>query len=349
MGLILLTIGILLVPFTVIKFKSVAVSAPTKSVIDQSPANRIRTILAVIFFLWVALLLGGYFLINNGQLAILVMPVLAIMGILLPIGAFIFITWRKVGPLEISRSWGVLSTGMTLSPLLGFILEFGLLVLLFAFIMIILMQDSSLLNDLEITATRLASGQDNPQIINHMLVSFLDRPINRFLVYSIIAGLIPIIEEIVKQIPIWLLAWRKLSPRAGLLIGALGGAGFALTESLMTVSALGGTEQWLYQILGRAGAGLMHIITGAIGGWGLASAMQGKSYLKAVLAYLVSVIIHSLWNAIATWDSLTQLAGSSSLSSSAFQQGGLFPLITLGGLFLIMFLFLLNIQKVIKD
>ncbi len=47
------------------------------------------------------------------------------------------------------------------------------------------------------------------------------------MIYSIIAGLIPIIEEIAKQIPVWLLAWRKLSPRAGLLVGALGGAGFA--------------------------------------------------------------------------------------------------------------------------
>ena len=154
--------------------------------------------------------------------------------------------------------------------------------------------------------------------------------------------MIPIIEEIAKQIPVWLLAWRKLSPRAGLLVGALGGAGFALTESLMTITAMGGTEQWLYQILGRSGAGLMHICTGAIGGWGLSSAMQDKNYLKAILAYLVTVVIHGLWNAVATWDGLSQLIESSSYSA-------IIPVAVLSGLFIIMLALILNIQKLIKD
>jgi hypothetical protein len=340
-GLILLTISILLVPFTIIKFFSLG-SSRQATVLGPLAAKHARMILVVFILLWVALLLIGYFLLGKGMLATLILPALAILGVLLPISAYLIVAWQKVGPLETSRSWGALSAGLTFSPLLGIGLEFGFLVLVFAFIMVIILQDSSLLSNLEITATRLASGQDNPEIINNILVSFLSRPVNRFMIYSIIAGLIPIIEEIAKQIPIWLLAWRKLSPRAGLMIGALGGAGFALTESLMTISTLSGTTQWLYQILGRSGAGLMHICTGAIGGWGLASAMQGKNYIKAVLAYLVTIIIHGLWNATAIWDGISQLIASSSHDS-------LFPVAILSGLFIIMLVFLLNIQKLIKD
>ncbi len=106
-----------------------------------------------------ALLLIGYFLVDKGMLATLILPVLAILGVLLPISAFLIVVWHKAGPLETSRSWGALSAGLTFSPLLGICLEFGFLVLVFAFIMVIIMQDSSLLSNLEITATRLASGQ----------------------------------------------------------------------------------------------------------------------------------------------------------------------------------------------
>ena len=310
-GLILLTIGFLLVPFTVAKFKSLRTTSQNTPGTDPGSVKSATKILVASLILWVILLVGGYFLAGKGLAAALTMPVFAILGILLPITIFITILWRKVGVLETSRSWGALSTGMTLSPLVGTILEFGILFLILAFMMVILMQDSSLLGRLEITASRLANGQNQPEIINNILASFLSSPMNRFIVYSVIAGLIPIIEEIVKQIPFWLLAWRKLTPRDGLLVGALGGAGFALTESLLTVTALGGTEEWLYQILGRAGAGLMHIVTGAIGGWGLASAIQGKSYARACLAYLASIVFHGLWNAMATWGGIAHLTSDS--------------------------------------
>jgi hypothetical protein len=341
-GLIMLSICILLVPFTVLKFLSLRPLRPTATAIGPFSINHVRMTLAVLILFWVVVLLLGFILVDKGILAALILPILAILGILLPISAYLIVVWRIAGPLETSRSWGSLSAGLTLSPLLGIGMEFGVLVLVFAFVMAIIMRDSSLISSLEITATRLVSGQDNPEIINNILVSFLARPINRFLLYSVIAGLIPIIEEIVKQIPVWLLAWHKLSPRAGLLVGALGGAGFALTESLMTITALSGSEQWLYQIIGRSGAGLMHICTGAIGGWGLTSAMQGKIYTKALLAYLVTIFIHGVWNATATWEGLSQLLDPSS-------PGAFFPLAILGGLFIIMLVFLSNIQKLIKD
>jgi RsiW-degrading membrane proteinase PrsW (M82 family) len=238
---------------------------------------------------------------------------------------------------------------MTLAPILATMLEFGILVIAFVFIIIVIMQDSSLVSELQLTATRLSMGQDNPEVINNMLAAFVQRPVNRFLIFSIVSGLIPIIEEVVKQIPLWLLSWRKLTPRSGFLIGALSGAGFALFEGLMATSTLGGSEQWLYLMFGRAGASLMHVTTGAIGGWGLASAIQGRSYMKAVLAYIVCIIIHGTWNALAIWDGIARLVGTSASATFHFSNASLLPMILMGVLFLLMLMFLLVNKKILKD
>jgi RsiW-degrading membrane proteinase PrsW (M82 family) len=349
LGLILLSIGGMLIPFIVHKFHSMEISGRPPAVENQPSTPRTQVLIPIMAALWAGCLLGGYFLIDQGLVASLITPLFAILAILLPVGTYLLIIGGGNGPLDRSRSWGALSSGLTLAPLLGIALEFGLLLVAFAFIMIFLMQDSSLLRDLELTAARLSSGQQNPEILKNMLVSFIGRPSNRYLIFSIIAGLVPIIEEVVKQLPLWLLAGRKLTPRAGLMIGALGGAGFAITESLLSVSTLGGSEQWFYQIIGRAGAGLMHLVTGAIGGWGLASAIGGRRYIRAALAYLTSVIIHGVWNAMAIWDGLERVTGSPSINNYRYSNNSLMPLGIMGVLFVIMFFLLLYNKTIIKD
>lgn len=144
-GLILLAISILLVPFTVLKFYSIGISRKAPFILGTLTATRTKLLLVVLILLWVALLSIGYFIDDEGMPATLILPVLAILGILLPISAILIIVWHKAGPIETSRGWGALSTGLTFSPLLGIGLEFSILVLVFVFIMVIIMQDSSLL------------------------------------------------------------------------------------------------------------------------------------------------------------------------------------------------------------
>lgn len=348
-GLMLLTIGTMLIPFTLLKIKSLRSSSLGLVMVIKPTGSHLPVLLPVLVILWSVVLLTGFFLIDAGKIASLFMPLLSILGIILPICIYLFLATRNVDSIPLSRGWGSLGSGLTIAPLLGIFLEFGSLTLVFTFIMVFMMQDSSLLTELEITATRLTSGQENPEILSNMLAAFIRHPINRFLIFSIIAGVVPIIEEIVKQIPIWLLAWRKLTPRTGLMMGTLGGAGFALTESLLSVSVIGGSDQWVYQIIGRAGAGLMHMITGALCGWGLSSAIEGKSYIKAILTYLTSVIIHGLWNAMATWEGLGRIANPSTLTSFSFLDPNQFPLIVMGILFLLMAYILIFHKNILKD
>lgn len=348
-GIIVLTIGVTLIPFAVLKIKSLSLTRVEPAL--KSPTRRFSSthIVPLLLVLWVTVLLTGYFVADKGRLSTLIMPFLAILGVIIPIAIYLSVSHDKVESLANTRGWGAISSGMSLSPLLATILEIGILAITLVFIIIIIMQDSSLMNDLQITATRLSSGQDNPEVINNILAAFIQRPVNQFLVFSIVSGLIPIIEEVVKQIPLWLLSWRKLTPRVGFMIGALGGAGFALTESLMATSSLGGSDQWLFLILGRAGASLMHVVTGAIGGWGLASAIQGRNYMKAALVYIVCIIIHGAWNALAIWEGITRLVGTHGYATLDFTKASLVPVILMGVLFLLMLLFLINNKKILKD
>jgi PrsW family intramembrane metalloprotease len=349
LGLILLTIGALLIPFAILKFKSLGLA--TGEPIVKSPAQRISSpvVVPIVLSFWATVVLVGYFIAGQGLVSTLVMPFLTIPGVILPVFFYIYSSFNKTESLPRSRGWGVLSSGITLAPFFAIVLEFGILVITMIFIVIVIMQDSSLMSELQIAATRLSSGQGNPEVINNMLVAFIRRPLNQFLLLSIVSGLIPIIEEVVKQIPLWLLSWRRLTPRVGFIIGGLGGAGFALFEGLLAASSLGGPDQWLYLIFGRAGASLMHVLTGAIGGWGLASAIQGRSYLKAVLAYVTCIIIHGAWNALAIWEGISRLVGSSTYSTLHLSRDSLPPTILMGVYFLVMLTLLIKNKKMIKD
>jgi hypothetical protein len=348
-GLILLTIGATLTPFAVLKIKSLSLTADESLVNSPTLGFSSTIIVPVLLVLWVMALLIGYLVADKGMLSTLIMPFLAILGVILPIFIYLSISHDKVESLARTRNWGAISTGMSLSPILATILEIGILTITLVFIIIVIMQDSSLMSDLQITATRLSSGQDNPEVITNMLAAFIQRPVNQFLIFSIVSGLIPIIEEVVKQIPFWLLSWRKLTPRVGFMIGALGGAGFALTESLLATLSLGGSDQWLFLILGRAGASLMHVITGALGGWGLASAIHGRNYMKAALVYIACIIIHGTWNALAIWEGIARLVGPSAYATLNFTKSSLMPVILMGAFFLLMLLFLINNKKILKD
>jgi hypothetical protein len=106
---------------------------------------------------------------------------------------------------------------------------------------------------------------------------------------------VPLVEEAVKPIGVWLLLKRSLSPAEGFAAGALSGAGFAIFESLAASST---GEGWLILVSGRIGTAAVHILTTALMGWALVLARSQKRYLRLVGTYLGVVLIHGAWNAL---------------------------------------------------
>ena len=110
------------------------------------------------------------------------------------------------------------------------------------------------------------------------------------------AVLVPLLEEAIKPIGVWLLCGRRLTPGQGFAAGVLSGAGFALMETLGYSSAT--VDNWLGITLARAGTGVMHITTTALVSWALASTWKDGRYVRVFLTYLAAVIIHGVWNSL---------------------------------------------------
>jgi hypothetical protein len=133
------------------------------------------------------------------------------------------------------------------------------------------------------------------QQMSEELLPLLQRPQVIAVLFAIIALIIPIIEELLKPLGVWVLNGRHLSPAEGFSAGMLCGAAFALLESLFSLSAALPSD-WLYTVVGRAGTGLLHIFTAGLNGWALATTWKDGKYLRAGLTYLLTVALHGTWN-----------------------------------------------------
>jgi hypothetical protein len=138
------------------------------------------------------------------------------------------------------------------------------------------------------------------ETITRSLRPIISRPEVIFAGLALMSGLIPLIEELLKPLPAWLLGKRLKTPAEGFVAGLLGGAGYALAESLGASGAFE-SSQWLSVVIGRAGTDLLHILTSGLMGLALFYAFREGKTLRLVLTYLAVVLIHGLWNFFSLW------------------------------------------------
>lgn len=240
-------------------------------------------------------LLLGYLLVTRTDFAWLGLPPLQVLAVGLPI---LWIGYLAVHGLPLGspqRSWGVLASGLVLGPALILIMEGVALVGVVVLISLWLGQQPELQEQILQLMQYTGDPQEMQQQILDLLEPYLATPAALFGALSFTAVIVPLLEEMLKPIGVWLLAGRGISPAAGFAGGALSGAGYALFESMALTSS---GEEWLYVVVARAGTGAVHIFTTALMGWALARAWRYRTYLNFGLAYLAAVLIHGLWNAL---------------------------------------------------
>ncbi len=201
------------------------------------------------------------------------------------------------------RLWGVFGSGLTLGPALALLLEFAFLMVLGGIWYVYLLQHPVLQEEISSLVQRLPQSTASPVILERVAGKYLFKPGVIISVFSYVAVIIPLVEEFIKPIGVWLLAGRDLSPREGFSLGVLSGAGYALFENL-TLSA--NAEVWSTVIITRLGTTGVHMLTSGMVGWGLASAWAEGKYLRLAKTFLVSVIIHGFWNALNILSALVQ-------------------------------------------
>ena len=123
-----------------------------------------------------------------------------------------------------------------------------------------------------------------------------------------IAIIVPLIEELLKPLAVWIFATKIESPAQGFAMGVLSGAAFALIESLN--ASADGTTSWPVIVSIRAGTSLLHMTASGLVGWGIVSAFREKRIMRFFAAYFTAVAIHGIWNACAVGTGISAVGES---------------------------------------
>lgn len=288
---------------------------------------------------WPLVLLLGSLIVRSSTLTWLLLPPLGLLAIGLPVWWLIEFTRRKIMVGSQQRSWGLVSFSMLITtPLLMFVEILALFVLVVMFALWISTQPQVMFR-LQQLAQQLTIGQPDPEAVLEMFTPYLQNPTVIFVVLLVVAGLVPLIEELLKPLAMWALAGRNLTPAQGFAAGAICGGIFALVESLFYLSNPLGNS-WAQLVAGRAGTGILHIATTALLGWAMASAWQKGSYLRLGGTYLLACVLHGLWNGLSVLAGLSGAIDGLPMNSMVMQNLG--PIASVGlGVLVISLLFIL--------
>jgi hypothetical protein len=274
---------------------------------EQEISLSVPTWQLLLFGLVAAVSLGvGYLVTNSEPLNWLLLPLLTILAVVLPLGVLLGLGTRKLATAPRWQAWTVLGLAMTLGPVLLFALEIVLAILFFAGGVVYLMTQPALVFELRnITEQIMLIGPQSEEAVR-LLAPYITQPgvIGAALLY--IAVLVPAVEEIFKPIGVWLFGRKLDSPAQGFALGALCGAGYALIET-MGVSGQQASG-WAPLLSSRIGTGLLHITTSALMGAAIVMAFRQRRYLRLLGTYLIAILLHGLWNALAMGFTFATLA-----------------------------------------
>lgn len=286
--------GILLLPsaaYALARLVNRPVGQP-RSLIKTSPWVTIL-ILGTAFVL---LTTAGAVAAETAPLDWVVLPFIHILVIAIPIITVLYLGGRGLSKGSPQRAWGIFSAGMTLGPIIAFPLEIAALITSIIAGVVALAFSPGQIRDLTNLLDRLQTANQSPDAILPLLQPYLKYPAVVLGILAFMAVIVPLLEEAIKPIGVWLLVKHQLTPAEGFTAGLISGAGFALVESLGYTS--NGGSAWLSSVLLRAPTGLMHMLACGLTGWGLAKAVSLHRTRWFLAGYGGAVTIHGLWNGL---------------------------------------------------
>jgi hypothetical protein len=143
-------------------------------------------------------------------------------------------------------------------------------------------------------AAQLQNSADPEQLLNSA-APWLMNPGALLIAFLFFSVLSPMIEEVAKSLPAWVVSDKLRSPGQGFAVGAISGAAFGLVESLL--ASANPNADWTATLLVRGGSTMMHIMAAGLTGWGVASFRTTRSLGRMLLLYLLAMGMHGLWNA----------------------------------------------------
>lgn len=253
-----------------------------------------RWLLPALAVLWAGCLAAGYYSPDLAPADWVILPIANLGAMGLPILLFARLAVRGLPILSVRRSWNMVGLGMTAGPLVILLAELMIilgLIAAFFFYVGITPGMAGVVDNWAAEVERVSEME-----AYHMFMRWLFMPTTLFGVFGFLSVLVPLVEEALKPIGLWLTGNRSFTPTEGFVMGALSGAGYALFESLGANA--GAAPEWVNLALGRSGASLLHIFNSAMMGWALVSAFRERKFIRLGLVYTLTIITHGIWNAI---------------------------------------------------
>ncbi len=294
-------LGLLLAPVLILSLRYWK-GQPAPSWLDK-PGTGFRKWILGLIFLWLLLILLGYWLVGKPTMATFLLGPINFFVVGVPILLILTVSHLKLDGGSRFRQWGIFGVSITVTPSIIMLVEIAAILILVLFGGVWMVYKMSINPSIEqelmyIMDQVMISGQD-PEALLQLLKPYILQPSVLVWAGLVFGGLVPMIEELFKPLALWLMAGRKISPQEGFIGGLLCGAGFALLENLLYFSMASTPEDWLYMALGRAGTGVLHMLGSGLIGWGLAKTWRdGKGWHLAV-TLVAAFLFHGLWNVLA--------------------------------------------------
>jgi len=253
--------------------------------------------------IWPVLVLLGWLVSGSEMLSTLLLGLINVLVAGIPVLWIYHAGQRKLKSGSQIRKWRIFGFSLTVLPMVILVVELiAILVLVIMGSLFFAAQFSTkpgLEQQLLQFFDSIMSQTADPDALLTQVEPYLRQPAVIFVILAIFAGIMPLIEEILKPLALWTLAGSEISPQEGFVGGLLCGAGFALMENILYFSTMITAEDWLFLAIGRAGTGVLHMLASGLAGWGLARAWRDRKWGFLVLTTLASFILHGLWNALA--------------------------------------------------
>lgn len=266
--------------------------------------------------LYVLVLAVGQMILSFDLLPAVTFPIFHVAAAVLPAFVILALVARALGVTSTWRDLSLqLASGALLSTGIAFFLE---AMVILGFLSTALIGVAMRPGGRELLQRLSAASDDLSRLQDPgLLVSALASPLLVVLVFTLFAGIVPVVEEAVKTLGVGLRAYRRPTMAQCYLWGLAGGAGFAVVEALF--NTLGGLEMWAATAALRAAATLLHCTTGVLMGLAWYYVLARTRWARALGLFAASVAIHGLWNAISASMTLISLRSISALAVSAGQ------------------------------
>jgi hypothetical protein len=174
-----------------------------------------------IILLWPVLLLMGQWVVSQAALAWVLLPPLNVLVTAIPVLWLVCMGRRGLATGSQSRDWGIFGFGLVVSPLLISAIEIGIFIVIAVLGIVWIASNPNAALEINRLASRLMASQGDPEVLARIIRPYLARPWVAFTGLALIAGLTPLIEELLKPLVLWGFIRRKLTPVDGFIGGML--------------------------------------------------------------------------------------------------------------------------------